>query len=132
MGAAMAVNGEIRAAVASPTREWLAWSAAVVEDPAAAGWNCWDHEPVRIPLSRPSATLSPAQSGGEGRERRSVHGKPRFGFFPHALGPWTCLGNPKRRRAGALQKLAEMSQTLADAPASWMAVARRRIHWERS
>src|SRR5204863_196381 len=29
----------------------------------------WDHEPIRIPLSRPSATLSPAQSGGEGRER---------------------------------------------------------------
>src|SRR5438309_7682014 len=26
-------------------------------------------EPVRIPLSRPSATLSPAKSGGEGRER---------------------------------------------------------------
>src|SRR6266516_3311509 len=29
----------------------------------------WDPEPVRIPLSRPSATLSPAKSGGEGRER---------------------------------------------------------------
>src|SRR2546427_3598805 len=79
MGAAMAVNGEIRAAVASPAREWLAWSAAVVEDPAAAGWNCWDHEPVRIPLSRPSATLSPAQSGGEGRERG------RFMESPHGF-----------------------------------------------
>src|SRR5688572_16306082 len=29
----------------------------------------WDPEPVRIPLSLLSATLSPAQSGGEGRER---------------------------------------------------------------
>src|SRR6266568_2612004 len=29
----------------------------------------WDHEPDRIPLSRPSATLSSARSGGEGRER---------------------------------------------------------------
>src|SRR2546427_1559406 len=112
MGAAMAVNGEIRAAVASPAREWLAWSAAVVEDPAAAGWNCWDHEPVRIPLSPPSATLSPAQSGGEGRERGSVHGKPRFGFFSHALGPWNCLGNPKRPRARALPNLAEIRATL--------------------
>jgi len=31
----------------------------------------WDLEPERIPLSRPSATLSPALGGGEGRERGS-------------------------------------------------------------
>src|SRR5436309_5355437 len=35
----------------------------------------WDHEPIRIPLSRPSATLSPAQSGGEGRERGRFNGE---------------------------------------------------------
>src|SRR5436309_175897 len=37
----------------------------------------WDHEPV-VPLSRPrlAATLSPARSGGEGRERGKF-----MGFF---------------------------------------------------
>jgi len=43
----------------------------------------WDHAPVRISLSQPSATLSPARSGGEGE----VHGKefsalPQVEYFP--------------------------------------------------
>ena len=40
-------------------------------------------------------------------------------------------GNPKRRRGGALQNLAEVRVTLADAPASWSAAALRRFRRER-
>ena len=50
--------------------------------------------------------------------------------FPPALGPRTSRENPKRRRGGALQNLAEVRVTLANAPASWSAAALRRFRRE--
>ena len=44
---------------ACPTTFWF------VESPDAIIGAHWDHEPMEIPLTRPSDTLSP--SGGEGR-----------------------------------------------------------------
>src|SRR5205814_9204222 len=41
--------------------------------------------------------------------------------FLYASGRRICLGNPKRRRGGALQNRAEVRATMADAPASWSA-----------
>src|SRR5438093_3232526 len=62
-------HGYSRHPMPNSYREWVG---RFMESPLSLFRMHWDHEPVRIPLSRPSATLSPvspAQSGGEGRER---------------------------------------------------------------
>jgi hypothetical protein len=61
----------------------------------------------------------------------TLHGKPSSAFA-HALGPRTGAGNPKRRRGGALQNLAEDPPTLGNAPASWRAAVLRRFPPERA
>src|SRR5437867_1922653 len=68
----------------------------------------WDHEAIRIPLSRPSATLSPAQSGGEGRERGRFNGERASSALRLCIGALNPLvlvlvledNSPNRGRAG--------------------------------
>src|SRR5439155_2668204 len=48
------------------------------------------------------------------------------------IGTMNLLGKSKRRSGGALQNLAEVRATVANAPASWSAAVLRRFRWERA
>src|SRR6185369_3192695 len=70
----------------------------------------------------------PPLSKEAARGRRTVHGKPPFGFFRMHWDQEPA--RQKRRRGGALQNLAGVRGTVADAPASWSAAALRRFRCE--
>jgi len=87
-----------------------------------------DHEPRQL-VGRRCPHRAAAQRAEDSPPYLAVQGKPARPCV-RALGSMNPSGNPKRRRAGALQNLSAVRVTLANAPASWSAAVLRRFRCE--